>query len=73
MKLEAGNAYVIDMKSTDLDSYLKLHDPAGKPIAENDDIAENNQDSLSSSHRRKPVPTASSRRRSSKPAAGRTR
>jgi hypothetical protein len=33
------------MKSTDLDSYLKLHDPAGKLVAENDDIAEGNLDS----------------------------
>ncbi len=44
MKLEAGKTYVIDMKSTDLDSYLKLHDPAGKLLAENDDIAPNNPD-----------------------------
>jgi serine/threonine protein kinase/Flp pilus assembly protein TadD len=45
MKLEAGKAYVIDMKSIELDSYLKLHDPAGKLVVENDDIAPGNQDS----------------------------
>jgi hypothetical protein len=44
MKLEAGKTCVIDMKSTELDSYLKLHDPAGKLVAENDDIAPGNQD-----------------------------
>jgi Flp pilus assembly protein TadD/serine/threonine protein kinase len=45
MKLEAGKTYVIDMKSKELDSYLKLYDPAGKLVAENDDIAQNNLDS----------------------------
>jgi hypothetical protein len=45
MKLEAGKTYVFDMKSTELDSYLKLHDPAGKLVAENDDIAPGNLDS----------------------------
>ena len=45
-KLEAGKTYVIEMMSTALDSYLKLHDPAGKLVAENDDIAPpNNLDS----------------------------
>jgi hypothetical protein len=45
IKLEASKTYVIDMKSKKLDSYLKLYDPAGKLVAENDDIAPNNLDS----------------------------
>jgi len=45
MKLEAGKTYVIDMKSTTLDSYLKLYNPAAQLIAENDDIDQNNLDS----------------------------
>jgi Bacterial pre-peptidase C-terminal domain len=45
MKLKPGKTYVIDMKSTALDSYLKLYDPAGKLLAENDDIAPNSLDS----------------------------
>jgi tetratricopeptide (TPR) repeat protein len=45
MKLQAGKTYVIDMKSTELDSYLKLFGPTGKLVAENDDIAPNNLDS----------------------------
>jgi hypothetical protein len=36
--------YVLDMHSTVLDSYLKLYDDSGKLLAENDDIADNNQD-----------------------------
>ncbi len=44
MKLEAGKAYVFEMKSTELDSYLKLHDAAGTLRAENDDIAPGNLD-----------------------------
>ncbi len=43
-RLEAGYTYVIDMHSTDLDSYLKLLDPAGKFLAENDGSASNSQD-----------------------------
>ena len=45
MKLEAGKACVIDMKSSDLDSYLKLYDPAGELVAENDDFTLGNFDS----------------------------
>jgi hypothetical protein len=37
VKLLAGNTYQIDMKSTDLDSYLRLEDPDGNQIAEDDD------------------------------------
>jgi serine/threonine protein kinase/tetratricopeptide (TPR) repeat protein len=39
IKLETGKTYVFDMKSTELDSYLKLFDSAGKLVAENDDIS----------------------------------
>jgi hypothetical protein len=34
----AGRIYIIDMESTAFDTFLKLQDPAGKPLAENDDI-----------------------------------
>ncbi len=44
LKLQAGTTYIIDMKSTALDSFLKLYDAAGKLLAENDDIAPNNLD-----------------------------
>jgi len=37
IKLMAGNSYQIDMKSTDFDSYLRLEDPDGNQIAEDDD------------------------------------
>src|SRR5260370_42569200 len=37
VKLLAGNNYQIDMKSTDFDSYLRLEDPDGNQIAEDDD------------------------------------
>ena len=43
-RFEVGKTYVIDMKSAEVDSYLKLQDPAGKLVAENDDIAEGNLD-----------------------------
>jgi thiol-disulfide isomerase/thioredoxin len=36
-KMKAGKAYVIDMTSTEIDSYLKLMDPKGKKVAEDDD------------------------------------
>ncbi len=41
LKMQAGKTYVIDMTSKPLDSYVKLYDPAGKLVAENDDIAPN--------------------------------
>ena len=44
-KLEAGVAYVIDMRSAVFDTYLKLLDAKGTLIAENDDIAPNNLNS----------------------------
>ncbi len=44
LKMVAGQRYVIEMHSTDLDSYLKLHDPAGKLLAENDDALPPNLD-----------------------------
>ena len=50
MKLETGKTYVIDMKSTELDSYLKLHDPAAKLVAWNDDIAPGNLDAAHHLH-----------------------
>ena len=45
MKFEAGRTYIIDMKSTELDGYLKLRDPSGKLIAENNDISPTNLNS----------------------------
>jgi hypothetical protein len=37
VKLLAGQNYQIDMKSSDFDSYLRLEDPDGNQIAEDDD------------------------------------
>ncbi len=37
VKLQAGNTYQFDLKSTDLDSYLRLEGPDGNQIAEDDD------------------------------------
>jgi serine/threonine protein kinase/tetratricopeptide (TPR) repeat protein len=45
IKLTAGKTYVIDMESKDFDTYLKLEDPQGKLLAENDDISPTNQNS----------------------------
>lgn len=36
-KMIKGHTYHIDMKSTDLDSYLRLEDPAGNEVAKDDD------------------------------------
>src|SRR5262249_34767720 len=44
-RLEAGKTYVIEMTSTAFDTYLKLLDPKGNLVAENDDIAPNNLNS----------------------------
>jgi hypothetical protein len=38
VKLQAGQAYVIDLESAQFDAYLRLHDAGGKLLAENDDI-----------------------------------
>jgi hypothetical protein len=40
-KMKAGKSYQIDMKSTDLDSYLRLEDPSGKQVAKDDDSGGN--------------------------------
>ncbi len=37
LKCVAGRTYTIDLRSVDFDAYLRLEDPAGKQIAENDD------------------------------------
>ncbi|HYT89484.1 MAG TPA: redoxin domain-containing protein [Gemmataceae bacterium] len=37
VKLKGGKAYTIDMKSTQFDSYLRLEDPKGNELAEDDD------------------------------------
>jgi hypothetical protein len=39
--LRQGVLYVIDLVSKDFDAYLRLADAAGKPLAENDDVAGN--------------------------------
>lgn len=36
-KMTEGRTYVIDMKSTDVDSYLRLENPAGEEVAADDD------------------------------------
>jgi peroxiredoxin len=37
VKMKAGKSYTIDMVSKELDSYLRLLDPKGTPLAEDDD------------------------------------
>jgi hypothetical protein len=37
VELRGGVLYVLDLKSKDFDAYLRLEDPAGKPLAEDDD------------------------------------
>ena len=44
-RLQAGKEYVIDMASSAFDTYLKMLDPKGNLVAENDDIAPNNLNS----------------------------
>jgi serine/threonine protein kinase len=44
-KLVAGRTYVIDLESDAFDAFLRLEDPAGKLLAENDDISPTNQNS----------------------------
>jgi hypothetical protein len=44
-QLQAGRAYLIDMTSSAFDTYLKLLDPKGNLVAENDDMAPNNLNS----------------------------
>jgi hypothetical protein len=46
IKLVEGATYQIDMIGVDkLDTYLRLEDAKGKPLDENDDVAEGNLDS----------------------------
>ena len=40
VKLEAGKVYRIDMKSREIDSFLRLEDPSGKQLAFDDDSGE---------------------------------
>jgi serine/threonine protein kinase/tetratricopeptide (TPR) repeat protein len=44
-KMVAGRTYVIDLESDAFDAFLRLEDPAGKLLAENDDISPDNQNS----------------------------
>jgi hypothetical protein len=37
VKLNKGVTYVIDLKSKDFDAFLRLEDPTGNPVAEDDD------------------------------------
>lgn len=39
VKMKKGDVYQIDMKSGVFDTYLKLKDPTGKIVAQNDDVA----------------------------------
>ena len=41
VKMNAGKTYTIDMESTEIDSYLRLEDAAGKQLAEDDDGGDN--------------------------------
>jgi serine/threonine protein kinase/Flp pilus assembly protein TadD len=38
LKLQAGQAYVFDLESTDFNAFLRLEDATGKKLAEGDDI-----------------------------------
>lgn len=40
VKMKAGKSYTIDMESTEIDSYLRLEDDAGKELAHDDDGGE---------------------------------
>lgn len=40
-KMRAGRTYLIDLKSNDFDAFLRLEDPQGKKLAENDDGVDN--------------------------------
>jgi hypothetical protein len=44
-KMTAGKTYVIDLVSPQFDTLLRLHDDAGKVLAENDDISKDNLNS----------------------------
>jgi tetratricopeptide (TPR) repeat protein len=44
-KMVAGRTYVIDLESAAFDAFLRLEDPTGKLLAENDDISPTNQNS----------------------------
>jgi hypothetical protein len=44
LKVTSGTTYVIEMRSMQLDSYLKLRDADGALADENDDIAPDNRD-----------------------------
>jgi tetratricopeptide (TPR) repeat protein len=44
IKVEAGKQYIIDMRSADVDSFLKLLDPAGKLLGENDNATPDTTD-----------------------------
>jgi tetratricopeptide (TPR) repeat protein/serine/threonine protein kinase len=39
IKMTAGTTYVLDMESLAVDTFLKLQDPEGKLLAENDDVS----------------------------------
>jgi CHAT domain-containing protein/Tfp pilus assembly protein PilF len=39
LKLKAGEIYMIDLRSVDFDTFLRLEDATGKKISENDDIS----------------------------------
>jgi hypothetical protein len=45
VKLQAGTQYVIDLKSMAFDTYLRIEDPQGYQVAENDDISNGNRNS----------------------------
>jgi eukaryotic-like serine/threonine-protein kinase len=45
VELFAGKSYVLDLESSQFDSYLRLEDAKGKVLAENDDISPQDQNS----------------------------
>src|SRR5262249_21636727 len=45
LKMSAGNIYVLDMTSTDFDTYLRLETAQKQVLAENDNIAPDNLNS----------------------------
>src|SRR5579872_531651 len=45
LELKAGEIYMIDLRSVDFDTFLRLEDPAGNKITENDDLGDTDQNS----------------------------
>src|SRR5207245_1178819 len=45
LELKAGEGYIIDLRSKEFDTYLRVEDPAGKTVDENDDVSATDRNS----------------------------